>query len=118
MNITVSLNWKRWLACVVLAVAADAAVLPLARPIYPPLHVRYQYAPLAYAALALGVSSVRADSRRRTSFAGAALGFVVYGVFNGTELTINDAWSLRTAAWDTLYGSILCLALAHATFSV
>ena len=35
---------------------------------------------------------------------GALIGFVIYGVFNGTSYSINKNWTLKIAFLDTLWG--------------
>ncbi len=116
MQVGIRLRWQRLLLCALLAALIDAVVLPLARPMYPVVSFRYEYAPLAYGMVGLAVSSVSAA--RGAASVGAALGFVIYGVFNATQLCINGDWSLGTAAWDTAYGTVMFAALAYATRGV
>ena len=118
MQVRISLRWQRLLLCAVLAALTDAVVLTHARPLYPRVSFRYEYAPLAYAMVGLAVSSVCAQGPKGAASVGALLGFVIYGTFNATQLCIRTDWSLGTAAWDTLYGTVLFSALSYATRGV
>jgi uncharacterized membrane protein len=44
---------------------------------------------------------------------GALLGFVIYGVFNGTSYSLNKNWTVKIAVLDTIWG--MCVMSTAAT---
>lgn len=49
---------------------------------------------------------------------GGSLGFLVYGVYNFTNLAIFQNYDLSTAIMDTLWGSILFTLVSYLTLSI
>ena len=49
---------------------------------------------------------------------GLLYGFVVYSVYNGTNYSTIEKYSLKTAIVDTLWGTILCGVLSTIIFVI
>ena len=49
---------------------------------------------------------------------GALLGFVIYGVFNGTSYTLNKNWTVKIALLDTIWGMIVMSAASTVVYYV
>jgi uncharacterized membrane protein len=47
---------------------------------------------------------------------GATLGFLIYGIYNLTNLTTIAQWTPKLALIDTLWGTIACTILSYAKF--
>ena len=118
MNVTVRLSAARSVAAFIFIIAIDAVVLPVARHlnIYPRVSLVIPYALIAYAILALALGSLETD---KPAFAGAVVGFAVYGVFNGTELALRSDWRRwQTPLFDVVYGTTICAAASAAAAAV
>lgn len=108
----------RFVPALALLLASDAAwFATVARRLYPKRvlqpqgGVRLEYAPLAWASLAAGLSAARPHAVGPAALYGAAVGWLTYAVFNGTELAIRQDWRCGfTALADLLWGTALCSA--------
>jgi uncharacterized membrane protein len=49
---------------------------------------------------------------------GALLGFVIYGVFNGTNYTLNKNWTVKIAVLDTMWGMFVMSAAATVVYYI
>lgn len=73
--------------------------------VYPSFErVRLHYGFVAWTALALAISTLRATDHWDAVRWGLSVGSVTYAVFNGTELAIRPDWMVRTALVDLLWG--------------
>lgn len=118
MDITVRLSVARSIAAFICIVAVDAVVLPAARnlQIYPRVSLAIPYALIAYAILAVVLGSLETE---KPAFAGALVGFTVYGIFNGTELALRPDWRRwKTPLFDVTYGTAICAAAAAVAAAV
>ena len=64
----------------------------------------YISAIFTYILLCSAISVQQPNSIEEAIVYGALIGFVIYGVFNGTSYSINKNWTLKIATLDTLWG--------------
>ena len=81
------------------------------RWIYPKFtSTRLEYAIIAWVLTGISISCARPITYNESLIYGASLGAIIYGVFNGTEATINPEWRhIRIILSDTIWGSFLCM---------
>jgi uncharacterized membrane protein len=48
---------------------------------------------------------------------GAIFGFTAYGIFNATNYALFDKYDLKTATYDTLWGTFACMMASGLAFS-
>tara|TARA_Y100001980_G_C14552022_1_gene335878 strand:- start:1995 stop:2402 length:408 start_codon:yes stop_codon:yes gene_type:complete len=49
---------------------------------------------------------------------GALVGFVIYGVFNGTSYSINKDWTIKIAVLDTIWGATVMSTAATVVYYI
>lgn len=64
----------------------------------------YISAIFTYILLCSAIGVQQPNSIKEAVVYGALIGFVIYGVFNGTSYSINKNWTLKIATIDTLWG--------------
>ena len=69
---------------------------------------RLSFGLIAWAALAVAISTLRPHDTWETGVWGWAVGTVTYLVFNGTELAIRGDWTPGVALADTIWGMTAC----------
>lgn len=111
---------------IILLVIIDGTYLTLSRDVYAPIlslteNFRYGPALLAWILIFSGAywQAKSSGSVRQAAINGAAFGFLAYGIYNATNLATiikpNSA-SVRMAAQDTLWGTILASTLTASTY--
>jgi uncharacterized membrane protein len=77
----------------------------------------YYYACATYLLLIIGLLYFTTSENATTALqTGALLGFIVYGVYNFTNLTIIAHWTPKLALIDTLWGTIACAIVSYVHF--
>jgi uncharacterized membrane protein len=73
------------------------------------LNVKFIPAILTYPLIAWGICTfvLANNTSNEKGILGLMLGFMVYGIYNGTNYAIFDNWSLKTSIKDTLWGTAL-----------
>lgn len=111
MNVTVSkLTIGRVCIALLVLLIGDAIWFQYSTVhIYPSLtNVRIGWGLIAWVALAVGVASANPNSVKSAIGWGAAVGFITYAVFNGTELAIRPDWTPFMAMSDWTWGTFIC----------
>lgn len=120
MEITYPHPLKIFVSSVVF-VLLDSIWFLVAKPLYPVFsNVNIYFAPLAWISLAIGISCTVPEHLHEASIFGAFYGFVVYGVFNGTELTVNKEYRKNwyTSFADLCWGITVCTIVSTLLFYI
>lgn len=79
------------------------------------------FGPLAWALLAFGLEYFviqRALNPMQALISGAIFGFVVYGVYDFTNISTLKGWTLSFTIQDVLWGTVLCAFIAYVRQSI
>ena len=85
-----------------------------------PISARISPAVIAYLLMAFSISlllekcNITSDN---VILMGALVGFIIYGIYNGTNHAILKDWSLKTSLIDTAWGTLLFGATAWIVFN-
>lgn len=73
------------------------------------LNIKILPAIFTYPLIAFGICKfvLSNDTSNEKGILGLMFGFVIYGIYNGTNYAIFDNWSLETSIKDTLWGTTL-----------
>ena len=80
--------------------------------------INYVSAFITYLLLCSAISVQLPKSLKEAAVYGMLVGLVSYGVFNGTNYSINKNWTLSIAIFDTLWGMFVCSAAASVVYLV
>ena len=81
--------------------------------VYPKFtNVRIGWGFLAWIPLAMILASIKNENIKSAIVNGAMIGFVIYAVFNGTELAIRPDWTVFVAILDLLWGIFICASVS------
>jgi uncharacterized membrane protein len=88
--------------------------------IYPPFEdVCIMHALLAWTCIGVGIACGRPETIEEAAAYGAALGFVTYGVFNGTESAIRKDWRKpHVIVADVCWGTSACTAVSCTCYAL
>ena len=85
-----------------------------------PISLRAAPAGIAYILMALSISLLLKGcnvNENNVMWLGAILGFIIYGIYNGTNHAILKDWSLKTSLTDTAWGTFLFGTTAYIVFN-
>jgi len=78
------------------------------------LKIRYFAMIITYILMAIAIRYIIFDKHylkyldyKNIFYKGALLGFVIYGIYDFTNLTTFDKWTLNASLFDTMWGSLL-----------
>lgn len=80
--------------------------------------VNYISAIFTYILLCSAIGVQQPNSVEESIVYGALIGFVIYGVFNGTSYSLNKNWTLKIAILDTLWGMFVMSAAAIVVYYI
>ena len=78
----------------------------------------YFSAIFTYILLCSAIGVQQPNSVEEAMVYGALLGFVIYGVFNGTSYSLNKNWTVKVAVLDTMWGMFVMSAAATVVYYV
>ena len=78
----------------------------------------YISAIFTYLLLCSAIGVQQPNSLNEAMVYGALVGFVIYGVFNGTSYSISKNWTLKIAVLDTLWGMFVMSAAATVVYYI
>jgi uncharacterized membrane protein len=85
-----------------------------------PILMRVAPAATAYILMALSISLLLKGcnvNENNVMWIGAIVGFIIYGIYNGTNHAILNDWSLKTSLIDTSWGTFLFGITAYIVFN-
>lgn len=80
--------------------------------------VNYISAIFTYLLLCSAIGVQQPNSLNEAMVYGALIGFVIYGVFNGTSYSLNKNWTLKIAILDTMWGMFVMSAAATVVYYI
>jgi len=80
--------------------------------------VNYISAIFTYLLLCSAIGVQQPNSLNEAIVYGALIGFVIYGVFNGTSYSLNKNWTLKIAILDTMWGMFVMSAAATVVYYI
>ena len=78
----------------------------------------YISAIFTYLLLCSAIGVQQPNSLNEAMVYGALVGFVIYGVFNGTSYSISKNWTLKIAVLDTIWGMFVMSAAATVVYYI
>ena len=73
---------------------------------------------ITYGLLCSAIAVQLPNSLEEAMVYGALLGFVIYGVFNGTNYSLNKNWTIKIATLDTLWGMFVMSAASTIVYFI
>jgi uncharacterized membrane protein len=80
--------------------------------------VNYFSAFITYLLLCSAISVQLPSSLQEAAVYGMLVGLVTYGVFNGTNYSINKDWTVSLSIFDTLWGMFVCSVAASILYYI